>query len=63
MIRHVLGRFWRLLNRTFGSRSYMKIGGKFYVKEGFNPPEELFEHLRKYHPEEYTDIVKRSVRR
>lgn len=43
-------------NRTFGKRQYF-IGddNKAYIKEGGNPPEELSEHLGKYH---LTDLEK-----
>ena len=54
----MIERLWRWLNRTFGMRSYYKEDGKAYIKEGFNPPEELFEHLKKYHPEEYAGLGK-----
>ena len=52
----VIERLWHWLNRAFGMRSYSKVGGKAYIKEGFNPPEELLEHLKKYHPEEYAEL-------
>jgi len=53
MLRHI----WYWLNATFGMRVYFKgKDGKAYVKEGWNKPEELFEHLKKYHPDEYAKL-------
>lgn len=44
---------WYWLNANLGIRKYFKEDGGVYIKEGFNKPEELFEHLRQHHPEEY----------
>lgn len=44
-------------NRNFGKRQYfMGDDDKAYIKEGSNPPEELWEHLEKYHPKDLERI-------
>jgi len=54
----VMRAIWYWINSTFGGRVYSRGGdGKCYVKEGFNKPEELSEHLKRYHPEEYKEMV------
>ena len=49
-------------NRHFGKRRYFKEGGIAYIQEGTNPPEKLFEHMKKYHPDEYADLQKELKR-
>ena len=49
----ILKRIWYWLNATFGPHTYHKgDDSKVYIKEGFNPPEELFSHLEKHHLKE-----------
>ena len=51
-------KLWYWLNATFGERRYLKIDGTAYIKEGFNKPEPLLEHLKSYHPDEYSLLDK-----
>lgn len=51
-------RYW--FNAHFGVRRYSEVDGKCYVQEGNNPPEELFEHLRRHHPKEYGELKQRG---
>ena len=53
MLKHI----WYWLNATFGRRIYFKNKDNVaMIKEGYNPPEELFEHLKKYHPDVYANL-------
>ena len=53
----MIKKIWYWLNATFGLRLYFKDkDGKAYIKEGWNRPEELFEHLKIHHPKEYSKL-------
>jgi len=53
----MLKNIWYWLNATFGRRTYFKDkDNKAMIKEGYNPPEELLEHLKKHHPDEYANL-------
>ncbi|KKN25469.1 hypothetical protein LCGC14_0884340 [marine sediment metagenome] len=50
------------LNRKFGKRRYFKRNGIAYIQEGTNESEELLEHLKREHPEEYQKhVVKTQI--
>ena len=49
-------------NRHFGKCQYFVEDGKDYIQEGTNPPEDLLEHLKLYHPTEYAYLQKELKR-